>query len=263
LSVFIDSSVWFAAAVARDHDNARAKSILASTMNHVTTDHVLVETWLLLNSRYRRDAAERFWDRIRQGGVRVEPVTAADLEAAWAIGQAFADQDFSLVDRTSFAVMERLNIVQAASFDKDFAIYRYGRGREKAFEVIRSGHSEAFGFFTRPFRSESRSSAHTRDDGASSVRTSWGISAGRRRRWYINSAARARGGCRPKGNGAVSISPRSGRSRSAAVPGTAGIGIGRASAAWTSSISTSTRMCLISQAGNDCHAPSSDPEPRG
>ena len=49
MSVFIDTSVWFAATVARDRDNACAKSILQSTRDQVTTDHVLVETWLLLN----------------------------------------------------------------------------------------------------------------------------------------------------------------------------------------------------------------------
>jgi uncharacterized protein len=147
LSIFVDTSVWFAAAVARDHDNARAKSILQSTWNHVTTDHVLVETWLLLNSRYRRDVAERFWDYVQLGGVSIEIVTAADLQAARAIGAAFPDQTFSIVDRTSFAVMERLGIGQAASFDDDFAVYRYGRARDKAFEVIRQGHSEVFRLF--------------------------------------------------------------------------------------------------------------------
>jgi len=129
--------VWFAAVVARDHGNVRAKSILANATDHVTTDHVLVETWLLLNSRYHREAAERFWDRTRTGGVRVECVTAADLEAAWAIGEAFPDQDFSIVDRTSFSVMERLGLVRAASFDNHFAVYRYGRNRDRAFEVVR------------------------------------------------------------------------------------------------------------------------------
>jgi hypothetical protein len=37
----------------------------------------------------------------------LEPIGAADLERAWAIGEGYPDQDFSLVDRTSFAVMER------------------------------------------------------------------------------------------------------------------------------------------------------------
>ena len=37
----------------------------------------------------------------------------------------------------SFAVMERLGLTQVASFDDDFAIYRYGRNRDRAFEVLR------------------------------------------------------------------------------------------------------------------------------
>jgi uncharacterized protein len=129
--------MWFASTVARDRDNARAKEVLRTTSAHVTSDHVLVETWLLLSSRYHRHAAENFWDRIRHGPARVEQVTASDLEAAWAIGQAFSDQDFSIVDRTSFALMERLGISRVASFDDDFAIYRYGRNRDRAFEVSR------------------------------------------------------------------------------------------------------------------------------
>jgi predicted nucleic acid-binding protein len=133
----VDSSVWFAAVVARDRDNTRAKSILRKTTEHVTTDHILVETWLLLNSRYHRQGAERFWESIRVGSVSIEMVTAADLESAWAIGDAFADQAFSIVDRTSFAVIERLGITQVASFDDDFAVYRYGRNRDRAFEILR------------------------------------------------------------------------------------------------------------------------------
>jgi hypothetical protein len=75
-------------------------------------------------------------------------VISADLEAAWSIGLAFPDQDFSLVDRTSFAVMQRLGLTKAASFDEDFAVFRYGRTRDKAFEIIRSGHSAAFGLLS-------------------------------------------------------------------------------------------------------------------
>lgn len=137
MSIFVDSTVWFAAAVARDRGNARAREILQSSTGHVTTDHVLVECWLLLNSRFHRRAAELLWDRIRRGAAHVEFVTVADLEAAWTIGEIFHDQAFSIVDRTSFAVMERLGLTQAASFDDDFAVYRYGRRRDKAFGVLR------------------------------------------------------------------------------------------------------------------------------
>ena len=136
MSVFIDTSVWFASVVARDRSNASAKTILRGVDRAVTSDHVLVETWTLLASRYRPDVAERFWEHLRNGLADIEIATAADLEAAWAIGSAFHDQDFSLVDRTSFAIMERLRITQAASFDHHFAVYRYGRNRDRAFQIM-------------------------------------------------------------------------------------------------------------------------------
>ena len=135
--LFVDTSVWYAAADRGDASNARAREILSRGDRLVITDHVLLETWVLLRWRIDREAAERFWSGIRSGAAILEPVGAADLESAWRIGRDYADQDFSLADRTSFAVMERLGIERAASFDADFAVYRYGTRRERAFEVLR------------------------------------------------------------------------------------------------------------------------------
>jgi uncharacterized protein len=137
LSVFVDTSVWFGAANTRDRHNSRAKTILSGLAAPVLTDHVLIETWILLNVRLHRQAAERFWMSVRRGAAQLERVLAADFEAAWAIGEAFPDQDFSIVDRTSFAVMERLGLARAASFDNYFAVYRFGRNRDRAFEILR------------------------------------------------------------------------------------------------------------------------------
>jgi predicted nucleic acid-binding protein len=103
----------------------------------VTSDHVLVETWLLLAHRLRGAAAEPYWTAIRGGAASVEPVTLADLEVAFAIGEAFPDQDFSIVDRSSFAVMQRLGVLCAATLDEHFAIFRFGRDRKRAFEIVR------------------------------------------------------------------------------------------------------------------------------
>lgn len=137
MSVFVDTSVWYAAADSSDTSNRRAKEILSVGESLVTSDHVLVETWTLLRWRIHRRAAESFWEGLRGGVASVETVGSADLQAAWTMGRDFPDQDFSLVDRTSFAVMERLGLDRAASFDADFAIYRWGSHRKRAFEIIR------------------------------------------------------------------------------------------------------------------------------
>jgi predicted nucleic acid-binding protein len=135
LSVFVDTSAWYAAADSSDRSNARVKAVLSEAGGLLTSDHVLAETWMLLRHRLGRTAAERFWEGLRSGVAHVEIIGAPDLEAAWAIGEAYPDQDFSLVDRTSFAVMQRLGVSDAVGLDADFSVYRYGRRRERAFRV--------------------------------------------------------------------------------------------------------------------------------
>jgi predicted nucleic acid-binding protein len=137
MSLFVDTSIWYAAADSSDRSNSRAKAILKSGEPLVTTDHILVEVWVLLRHRLRRDAAERFWDGLRNGIAAIETVGLADLESAWQIGLSWQDQDFSIVDRTSFAVMRRLGIERAASLDDHFAVFRFGPQRRRAFTVVR------------------------------------------------------------------------------------------------------------------------------
>ena len=135
VSAFVDTSAWYAAADASDAGSPAAQAALLEAGELVTSDHVLTESWTLLRHRLGRQVAERFWHGLRSGIARVEIVVAPDLEAAWAIGERFADQDFSIVDRTSFAVMHRLGIEHAVTLDSDFSVYRYGPRRDRAFRV--------------------------------------------------------------------------------------------------------------------------------
>ena len=137
MSLFIDTSIWYAAADSGDHSNSRSKTILREGEALVTSDHVLVETWSLLHHKLGRNVAERFWEGLRSGIAAIEAVGPADLEAAWEIGISWRDQDFSIVDRTSFAVMRRLGIERVASLDEDFAVFRFGPKRRQSFSVIR------------------------------------------------------------------------------------------------------------------------------
>ena len=137
MSLFVDTSIWYAAADSSDRSNARSKVILKSGETLVTSDHVLVETWALLHHKLDRKAAERFWEGLRSGIAVIEAVTLADIEVAWEIGVSWRDQDFSIVDRTSFAVMRRLGIDRAASLDADFAVFRFGPKRRESFHILR------------------------------------------------------------------------------------------------------------------------------
>lgn len=137
MSAFVDTSAFFAVLDHDDGHNARAKERLANGDSLITTNLVLSETWRLTRGRLGHAAAERFWATLRAGAATVEHVTPSDLDTAWAIGERFADQTFSIVDRTSFAVMERLGVHRAVAFDDDFAVYRFGARRDRAFEVLR------------------------------------------------------------------------------------------------------------------------------
>ncbi|MGH2557204.1 MAG: type II toxin-antitoxin system VapC family toxin [Actinomycetota bacterium] len=137
MSLFVDTSAWYAAADAGDRSNERAREILSSGESLVTTDHVLVESWLLLRHRLHPAAADRFWAGLREGVASIVAVGLADLEVAWAIRKAFPDQDFSIIDLTSFAAMQRVGVYRVATFDSDFAVFRFGARLEKAFTVVR------------------------------------------------------------------------------------------------------------------------------
>jgi predicted nucleic acid-binding protein len=136
VSLFVDSSLWYAAADRGDRSHERAKAVLSRGENLVTSDHVLVETWLLLRHRLHRESAERFWRGLRAGIARVESITSVDLEVAFSIAETFRDQDFSIVDRTCFAVMQRIGVHCAATLDDDFRIFRFGASLTKAFDVV-------------------------------------------------------------------------------------------------------------------------------
>lgn len=129
--------MFYAAVDAGDIDHERAKRALSDESGDLlTSDHVLFETWRLLRKRLGRPVAERFFESIRAGLADLAYIEPRDVEAAWAIGLGYPDQDFSIVDRTSFAVMERLGVKRVATFDSDFAIYRFGPRRDRAFEIV-------------------------------------------------------------------------------------------------------------------------------
>ena len=137
--VFVDTGAWYALGAGNDVSHERAVSILSDHSGRlVTTDHVLVETWAVARSRRHRVAADALVDTIMDRNLaEVLTATPQDISAALRIGELFSDQEFSIIDRTSWAVMERVGIEEAVSFDADFAVYRYGPDLRRAFTVYR------------------------------------------------------------------------------------------------------------------------------
>jgi predicted nucleic acid-binding protein len=126
---FVDSSAFFALLSARDSYHAAAQEMLERVVidrrGLVTTNFVVAETHALALARVGRHQASVFLRGIDgDPEVRIERATEEDEVTARNIVSKYDDQDFSLTDAISFAVMERLGIRTAFTFDRDFA--RFG-----------------------------------------------------------------------------------------------------------------------------------------
>src|SRR5205085_10741331 len=87
-----------------------------------TSSLVLGETYTLLRVTHGFEAAWRFADRLRLGGlVRVIALETGVEDDAYAILEKYRDHDFSFVDATSFAICRREDIAHAFAFDRHFA----------------------------------------------------------------------------------------------------------------------------------------------
>ena len=120
---FVDTSFWFARAIARDSRHADAVA-LADRFNGervVTTNLVIGEAWTLLCHRAGHHRAVRWLDGVLGEHVAVERVDTNVEAEAWAWLRRHDERPYSFVDATSFALMRKLRIKEALAFDGDFA----------------------------------------------------------------------------------------------------------------------------------------------
>jgi predicted nucleic acid-binding protein len=127
--VLIDTSAYFALSDVRERDHATALQVVRRVVGErwrtYTTNFVVAEAHALHLTRGSRSVALAFLDRLERSGTEVIRVSAADERRATQIIRQYRDKDFSLTDATSFAVMERVRIGWAFSFDRDFAQYGF------------------------------------------------------------------------------------------------------------------------------------------
>lgn len=138
-AIFVDTGAFYALADSGDRNHNAARSVFetrGTAGELVTSDYVFVESWCLMRARLGRSAALKFWDAMQSDVVRTYGINSQDLSNARGIAAAWPDQDFSLIDCTSFALMERLGLDEALAFDSHFRIYRFGARRERSFRVV-------------------------------------------------------------------------------------------------------------------------------
>jgi predicted nucleic acid-binding protein len=138
-TLFVDTSAFYAIADGGDRHHRGALAALQASVGSapvVTSDHVVVESWLLICSRLGRRAAMMFWDALAIDVFTVVGVTAQDFRRAREIAKEWTDQSFSIVDCTSFAIMERLAIERALAFDAHFRVIRLGPRRDRALQIV-------------------------------------------------------------------------------------------------------------------------------
>ena len=93
----------------------------------VCSNFVRAEAHGLILGRTNRSRALQFLEELPKTGIRVVAIEAQDEASAMGIIRAYDDEDFSLTDATSFAIMNRLGLRSVFSFDEDFARYGFQR----------------------------------------------------------------------------------------------------------------------------------------
>ncbi|MCS7266198.1 MAG: PIN domain-containing protein [Armatimonadetes bacterium] len=129
----VDTSAHYALADSKDAFHSIAVEF-AKQLRHqgailIVTNFIIAEVYGLLLLRLGRYVAFNYTsallDGVSKGAIWLERVTEADERRAWEILRSYADQNFSYVDATTFAVMERLNLTRAFAFDRHFDVFRF------------------------------------------------------------------------------------------------------------------------------------------
>lgn len=124
--MFVDTGAWIALALARDPLHGRAREawerLGAAGVKTLTSVPVVLETFTFLDRNAHRDVAILWQSALAAiPRFRIVECRKKDLDDAWPFFERRDLHKLSAVDATSFAVMRRLGIRHAMSFDHHFA----------------------------------------------------------------------------------------------------------------------------------------------
>jgi uncharacterized protein len=122
--IFVDTSFWVALMLEPDQAHTSATELFARHGDTplATTNLVAGETWTWVRRRFGHRIAVAVLDLLeRTPRLQIVRVGRDDELGAWDWLRRRDEREYSFVDATSFALMRRLAIRDALSFDGDFA----------------------------------------------------------------------------------------------------------------------------------------------
>jgi len=125
MRLFVDTSAWLALNNKNDqhHDEAVSKitKVRQQKIQLVTSEYVFDESVTIIRYRISHRAAVAFGDALISSNVAsIEDITNEERLKAWVLFKKYRDKDLSFADCTSFALMVKLKLQKAFSFDNHF-----------------------------------------------------------------------------------------------------------------------------------------------
>ena len=124
--IFVDTSAWYALAVADDINHAPAIDffrVLSSGEfgKMITTDYILAETYTLLRIKKGIEPVRRFAESVAKSpNVKTLWISENDFSFSLEKLLRFNDKMLSFVDCSSAVVMDSLGMTDVFAFDSDF-----------------------------------------------------------------------------------------------------------------------------------------------
>jgi predicted nucleic acid-binding protein len=124
-SVFVDTSCWVGFFLRRDQHHREAVGLLQDLMRRgrplMTSSDIVAETVTRLRKQGGFPVAYAAWEELEKGEVaEVIHVGAAERRLAREVFKKHSEHVLSVADCTSFVLMKRFGIREAATFDEDF-----------------------------------------------------------------------------------------------------------------------------------------------
>jgi predicted nucleic acid-binding protein len=127
VTVFLDTGYFIAVQVEADQWHSAAVGVLHPDLRLVTSSMIINETISLLQSRGEFSTALDFLRQIRlDPAIEIVYVDSVLQCEAWDLFHRWGGSGANAVDCASFAIMRRMNIKKAFTFDRHFRIAGFG-----------------------------------------------------------------------------------------------------------------------------------------